>query len=237
MYDPIPGATGQCPADCRLSHGLRCNPQRRASRYLGNTGRNWPATSPGHLENTGKSYLIVIKLAFFWQFQGKNWTGSTQVWSDGEKTITQLVVKTKLATSEPHLNLWENSTYSQTHGRMKTTISTLEKTPGFPVLDVLWCLHQDQLVDIRDIAASDLAFAAVRADGRVVTWGHGRAGSDSLAVQAELKSLAGQWNMLGICWNDGWTNLQVWCFSWKKSQNSQNYLGCQLVSFQVDACW
>jgi len=58
-------------------------------------------------------------------------------------------------------------------------------------------------VDIRDIAASDLAFAAVRADGRVVTWGHGRAGSDSLAVQAELKSLAGQWNMLGICWNDG----------------------------------
>lgn len=47
-------------------------------------------------------------------------------------------------------------------------------------------------MDIRDIAASDLAFAAVRADGRVVTWGHGRAGSDSLAVQAELKSLAGQ---------------------------------------------
>lgn len=119
----------------------------------------------------------------------------------------------------------------------ETILSTLEKTPGFPMLDVLWCLHQDQLVDIRDIAASDLAFAAVRADGRVVTWGHGRAGSDSLAVQAELKSLAGQWNMLGICWNDGWTNLQVWCFSYKESQNLQNYLGCQLVSFQVDACW
>ena len=46
-------------------------------------------------------------------------------------------------------------------------------------------------MDIRDIAASDLAFAALRADGRVVTWGHGRAGSDSLAVQAELKSLTG----------------------------------------------
>ena len=73
MYDPIPGATGQCPADCRLSHGLRCNPQRRASRYLGNTGRNWPATSPGHLENTGKSYSIVIKLAFFCNSREKTW--------------------------------------------------------------------------------------------------------------------------------------------------------------------
>ena len=81
----------------------------------------------------------------------------------------------------------------------ETISSTLENS--WFSNDVLWCLHQDQLVDIRDIAASDLAFAAVRADGRVVTWGHGRAGSDSLAVQAEIEEPCRAieepaWNML-----------------------------------------
>ena len=49
--------------------------------------------------------------------------------------------------------------------------------------------RQDELYDVVDIAASDLSFAAWRADGRVVTWGNRSNGGDSLAVQMQLKSL------------------------------------------------
>ena len=49
--------------------------------------------------------------------------------------------------------------------------------------------RQDELYDVVDIAATDLSFAAWRADGRVVTWGNRGNGGDSLAVQMQLKSL------------------------------------------------
>ena len=51
---------------------------------------------------------------------------------------------------------------------------------------------QDDLYDVVDIAASDLSFAAWRADGHVVTWGNRSNGGDSLAVQMQLTSLGSQ---------------------------------------------
>ena len=43
---------------------------------------------------------------------------------------------------------------------------------------------QDQLVDVRQLAATESAFAAVREDGCVVTWGHPRFGGDCRFVEA-----------------------------------------------------
>ena len=53
-------------------------------------------------------------------------------------------------------------------------------------------IGQDDLHDVVDIAASDLSFAAWRADGHVVTWGNRSNGGDSLAVQMQLTSLGSQ---------------------------------------------
>lgn len=48
---------------------------------------------------------------------------------------------------------------------------------------------QDQLKDVRQLSATDLAFAAIRADGSVVTWGDPHSGGDSRAVQSELQNV------------------------------------------------
>lgn len=45
---------------------------------------------------------------------------------------------------------------------------------------------QDQLHDVQEVHASSGAFAAIRADGRVVTWGHPLSGGDSRAVRQLL---------------------------------------------------
>jgi len=45
----------------------------------------------------------------------------------------------------------------------------------------------DQLKDVLQLFSTDLAFAALRADGRVVTWGDRLSGGDSREVQAELQ--------------------------------------------------
>ena len=47
-------------------------------------------------------------------------------------------------------------------------------------------LSQEQLYDVTEIAASSRAFAALRADGRVVAWGHPHCGGDCRRVQEEL---------------------------------------------------
>ena len=44
---------------------------------------------------------------------------------------------------------------------------------------------QDQLKSVQQIQASRGAFAAILADGSVVTWGNPKVGGDSRAVQDE----------------------------------------------------
>ncbi|OLP56422.1 hypothetical protein AK812_SmicGene48582, partial [Symbiodinium microadriaticum] len=47
----------------------------------------------------------------------------------------------------------------------------------------------DQLKNVQQIQASNGAFAAIRADGSVVTWGKPEEGGDSSAVQELLKDV------------------------------------------------
>ena len=44
---------------------------------------------------------------------------------------------------------------------------------------------QEQLYDILEVHASSGAFAAVRADGAVITWGHPLSGGDSRPVRTK----------------------------------------------------
>ena len=46
---------------------------------------------------------------------------------------------------------------------------------------------QDQLKGVQQIQATQSAFAAILADGSVVTWGHAQHGGDSVAVEHELR--------------------------------------------------
>ncbi|CAE7170790.1 ftsH [Symbiodinium pilosum] len=46
---------------------------------------------------------------------------------------------------------------------------------------------QERLQDVQQIQASAGAFAAVLADGTVVTWGHATMGGDSSAVREQLR--------------------------------------------------
>ncbi len=48
---------------------------------------------------------------------------------------------------------------------------------------------QDQLKGVQQIHATEVAFAAILADGSVVTWGDARCGGDSSAVQDQLKGV------------------------------------------------
>ena len=45
---------------------------------------------------------------------------------------------------------------------------------------------QDQLINVQQIQASGWAFAAILADGSVVTWGDAERGGESSAVQDQL---------------------------------------------------
>ena len=46
---------------------------------------------------------------------------------------------------------------------------------------------QDQLKNVQQIQASEAAFAAIRGDGSVVTWGDATRGGNSSAMQDQLK--------------------------------------------------
>ena len=48
---------------------------------------------------------------------------------------------------------------------------------------------QDQLKNVQQIKNAAAAFAAILADGSVITWGNARDGGDSNAVQAQLRNL------------------------------------------------
>lgn len=50
---------------------------------------------------------------------------------------------------------------------------------------------KDQLYGVTMIQAASLAFAAIRRDGSVVTWGTPDAGGDSRHVQEQLKNVTG----------------------------------------------
>lgn len=48
---------------------------------------------------------------------------------------------------------------------------------------------QDQLWNVQEMSASQSAFAALLADGRVLTWGSGLSGGDSSGVQSHLSNV------------------------------------------------
>ena len=48
---------------------------------------------------------------------------------------------------------------------------------------------QDQLRNVQQIQANSAAFAAIRDDGCVVTWGSTSSGGDSSAVQDQLRNV------------------------------------------------
>lgn len=48
---------------------------------------------------------------------------------------------------------------------------------------------RDQLQDVTKIFSSSVAFAALKKDGSVVTWGMPRGGGDSRKVQAQLSEV------------------------------------------------
>ena len=48
-------------------------------------------------------------------------------------------------------------------------------------------LCRTQLKDVQQIQASESAFAAILADGSVVTWGNAELGGDSTSVQDQLR--------------------------------------------------
>ena len=54
------------------------------------------------------------------------------------------------------------------------------------------CQVRDQLFDILEVHASSGAFAAVRADGVVITWGHPLSGGDSRSVRKQLAEGLGE---------------------------------------------
>ena len=55
---------------------------------------------------------------------------------------------------------------------------------------------QEQLKNVRQIHSTHFAFAALRADGRVITWGSKDAGGDSSAVEDELRNIRMYHNQL-----------------------------------------
>ena len=48
---------------------------------------------------------------------------------------------------------------------------------------------QDQLRNVQQVQGTGLAFAAILADGSVVTWGDPHDGGDSSAVQDQLRNM------------------------------------------------
>ena len=48
---------------------------------------------------------------------------------------------------------------------------------------------QDQLRNVQQVQATQAAFAAILADGSVVTWGDPEDGGDSSAIQDQLRHL------------------------------------------------
>jgi hypothetical protein len=48
---------------------------------------------------------------------------------------------------------------------------------------------QSQLRNVREMHSTHGAFAAILADGSVVTWGHAKFGGDSTAVENQLRNV------------------------------------------------
>ena len=65
----------------------------------------------------------------------------------------------------------------------------------------VWRYCQDQLTNVQQVFATNRAFAALKADGRIVTWGHPGYGGDSSKVHDQLPDL--KWVVMEYGW--------VWC--------------------------
>ena len=65
----------------------------------------------------------------------------------------------------------------------------------------VWRYCQDQLTNVQQVFATHRAFAALKADGRIVTWGHPGYGGDSSKVHDQLPDL--KWVVMEYGW--------VWC--------------------------
>ena len=70
--------------------------------------------------------------------------------------------------------------------------------------------------EVHQLAASHAAFAAVKADGRVVTWGHPEHGGDSSGAQEQLRRGRGGWSEGGA--------KETWRVHW---QTADDFLSCQ----------
>lgn len=83
-------------------------------------------------------------------------------------------------------------------------------------------LVRRQLMDVKDIQANPFAFAALRRDGSVVTWGTGRCGGNSAAVQRQLKDVV---------------SIQAGCFAFAATRRDGSWChgACQRVG--ATAAW
>ena len=69
---------------------------------------------------------------------------------------------------------------------------------------------QEQLKNVQQIQASHQAFAAIRGDGSVVTWGSANYGGDSSAVQDQLARCATDPSFNGRIFCNPWV-MDLWC--------------------------
>ena len=114
--------------------------------------------------------------------------------------------------------------------RMEYILFTTKKINRF----ILWsdwsillsACWQDQLHGVVEVVAGGSAFAALRGDGEVITWGHCRWGGDSNQVADELRpakvaveKIWGGWCVM-VLWRFGWL-VGLWdafmtCYLWEK---------------------
>eukprot|EP00927_Polykrikos_kofoidii_P076894 TRINITY_DN73906_c0_g1_i1.p1 TRINITY_DN73906_c0_g1~~TRINITY_DN73906_c0_g1_i1.p1 ORF type:complete len:901 (+),score=173.36 TRINITY_DN73906_c0_g1_i1:331-2703(+) len=74
-------------------------------------------------------------------------------------------------------------------GTANSLRETLIEVPGIRTMDVVPNSVQDELqADVEQLCSNDGAFAAVKTDGSVVTWGHHASGGDCSSVEKQLLS-------------------------------------------------
>jgi len=117
-----------------------------------------------------------------------------------EDHLTAVVLQPKLVAARDSFALWccgGNTviTWGKGEGKGKSKAQKRNKGKGFGKLfddDQLFLYGhdiQDSLNGVQDVKASQSAFAAIQADGSIVTWGLKHTGGDSSQVQDRLRSV------------------------------------------------